>query len=72
MRRMSWVKQEIMGLRERDLVEAFCGSKENNFLLAGELIAIQMARAKGSEEILGFDMLPDRRDCACRIGNEAK
>jgi threonine dehydrogenase-like Zn-dependent dehydrogenase len=32
------------------------------------LIAIQMAKAAGAETVIGFDLLPKRRELACRIG----
>ncbi|HCU35840.1 MAG TPA: hypothetical protein DGT21_10410 [Armatimonadetes bacterium] len=35
------------------------------------LIAIQMARAEGAAEVIGFDPLPERRELALRLGADA-
>ena len=35
------------------------------------LIAIQMARAEGASEVIGFDPLPERRELALRLGADA-
>jgi threonine dehydrogenase-like Zn-dependent dehydrogenase len=32
------------------------------------MVAAQMARAEGAREVIGFDLLPDRRENALRIG----
>ena len=35
------------------------------------LIAVQMARAHGAREVVAFDLLPERRDLAARLGADA-
>lgn len=35
------------------------------------LVAVQMARAEGADQVFGFDPLPDRRELACRLGAAA-
>ncbi|OGV64663.1 MAG: hypothetical protein A3K19_30025 [Lentisphaerae bacterium RIFOXYB12_FULL_65_16] len=35
------------------------------------LVALQMAKAEGAKTVYGFDLMPDRRDLACRLGAAA-
>jgi len=35
------------------------------------LVAVQMARAAGASEVIGFDLVPERRELACGVGATA-
>ncbi|NQU10240.1 zinc-binding dehydrogenase [bacterium] len=35
------------------------------------LVAVQMAKAEGAVTVLGFDLVPERRELACRVGADA-
>ena len=35
------------------------------------LVAVQMAKAEGAASVLGFDLVPERRELACRLGAAA-
>ena len=53
-------------LRDMDAIRGRCFGVGG--LGAAGLVALQMARAEGAREVHGFDILPDRRDMAVRLG----
>ncbi len=53
-------------LRDMDAIRGRCFGVGG--LGAAGLVALQMARAEGAGEVYGFDILPDRRAMAARLG----
>jgi threonine dehydrogenase-like Zn-dependent dehydrogenase len=53
-------------LRDMDAIRGRCFGIGG--LGAAGLVAVQMARAEGAGEVIGFDLMPDRRDLALRLG----
>lgn len=56
-------------LRDMDVIQGRCVGVSG--LGAAGLVALQMARAEGAEQVIGFDLSPERRALACRLGADA-